>query len=197
MGFLPPTGVTKKSSKAVARSPKTCSLVCASLSPELPTGSSSRAIYILVACIRSHTLPSPPTHSPSRESFYWGMTQALPPIPPLCTPLFCPCPADARAVLCGVFKPMCVGLFRYVTKKIRLTGSQLQFFLQAQRSINNKFNAELVTEFSFNTIGILEKVCLLDYRHGDDETFVKGTPSQPGRCVFYSQPTAQWSTPTW
>lgn len=47
-------------------------------------------------------------------------------------------------------------------KKVRLTGSELISFRKAQQAINSEFNAELVTEFSFNTVGVLEKVCSLD-----------------------------------
>lgn len=59
--------------------------------------------------------------------------------------------------------PVCFLLLCYNKcggEQVRMSGSDLETHLSVTEALNAEFNAELVTEFPFNGLGILEKVTI-------------------------------------
>lgn len=50
--------------------------------------------------------------------------------------------------VCRIYNPV----------QVRMTGSDLQTSIADTASLNGEFNAEIVTEYPFNALGILERV---------------------------------------
>lgn len=56
------------------------------------------------------------------------------------------------------FTSLCFGKSGKRGQEERISGEELEDFLSATEALNRRYNAEIITEFPFNALGILEKV---------------------------------------